>query len=200
MHRRLSSALLLGAMMIAAAVGMGAQSTAAPAAGAKGSHPISLAFTLDPVRANSIAKFNFWTVGGGAQVDGQLCKHLSLVADVEGSHASNINSTGVGLDLVTFTFGPRYTLAPRAGRYALYGQALAGEAKGFNGVFPASTGAKSSAGSMALLVGGGMNVAISPHVAVRAIEADWLRTQLPNSTTNVQNSLRLGAGVVVRFH
>jgi len=30
------------------------------------------------------------------------------------------------------------------------------------------------------------------------IQADWLRTQLPNSTTNVQNDLHLGAGIV--FH
>ena len=28
---------------------------------------------------------------------------------------------------------------------------------------------------------------------------DWLRTQLPNATTKVQNNLRLGAGLVFRF-
>ena len=46
---------------------------------------------------------------------------------------------------------------------------------------------------------GGMNVPLSGHLAVRAFEADWLRTQLPNATTNVQNNLRLGAGLVFRF-
>ncbi len=32
-----------------------------------------------------------------------------------------------------------------------------------------------------------------------ALDAGWLRTQLPNSTINVNNSRRLGAGVVLRF-
>jgi hypothetical protein len=30
-------------------------------------------------------------------------------------------------------------------------------------------------------------------------EADWLRTQLPNSDTDVQNNIRLAAGVVIRL-
>ena len=49
------------------------------------------------------------------------------------------------------------------------------------------------------LAGGGMNLRTSPHVYVRVFEADWLRTQLPNTTTNVQNNLRVGAGVAFRF-
>jgi hypothetical protein len=48
-------------------------------------------------------------------------------------------------------------------------------------------------------MGGGMNIALSPRIALRAVQANWLRTQLPNATTNVQNNLDLGAGVVVRF-
>ena len=38
-----------------------------------------------------------------------------------------------------------------------------------------------------------------PLNALRAFEADWLRTQMPNATTNVQNNLRLGAGLIYRF-
>jgi hypothetical protein len=44
-----------------------------------------------------------------------------------------------------------------------------------------------------------MDMRATPHVAVRIFEADWLRTQLLNSTTDAQNSLRAGAGVVFRF-
>ncbi|MGA8531063.1 MAG: hypothetical protein WB622_15205 [Acidobacteriaceae bacterium] len=40
---------------------------------------------------------------------------------------------------------------------------------------------------------------LSPQLAVRALQASWLRTQLPNSTSNLQNNLRLGAGFVFRF-
>ena len=30
--------------------------------------------------------------------------------------------------------------------------------------------------------------------SVPPVQADWIRTQFPNATTNVQNNLRLGAG------
>ena len=52
---------------------------------------------------------------------------------------------------------------------------------------------------MALLVGRGTNVALSRHLAVRALDAAGLRTQLPSATTNAQNNVRLGAGVVLSF-
>jgi hypothetical protein len=41
--------------------------------------------------------------------------------------------------------------------------------------------------------------ALSRHLAVRALDAAWLHTQLPNATTNAQNNVRLGPGVVFRF-
>src|SRR5262249_40531902 len=82
---------------------------------------------------------------------------------------------------------------------AIFGQGLIGEAHGFNSYFPSSTGVQTDYNSFALQLGGGVDLGLSQHFAVRAIQADWLRTQFPNSTTNVQNSLRLGAGIVVRF-
>jgi len=42
-----------------------------------------------------------------------------------------------------------------------------------------------------------LNLTLSPHVVLRAFEADYLRTQLPNSTTNVQNNITLGAGIAL---
>jgi hypothetical protein len=47
--------------------------------------------------------------------------------------------------------------------------------------------------------GGGLDYRLSQHVAVRAVEAAWQHTQLPNGTNNIQNDLLLGAGIVVRF-
>jgi hypothetical protein len=81
----------------------------------------------------------------------------------------------------------------------LFGQALGGVANGVNSVFPDASGAQSSDNSSALQVGGGANISLSHRLAARAFEANWLRTALPNATTNVQNSLRLGAGLVFRF-
>ena len=43
------------------------------------------------------------------------------------------------------------------------------------------------------------NLALTPHVAERFVEADWMRTELPNAGGNVQNGLQLGACIVVRI-
>lgn len=73
-------------------------------------------------------------------------------------HISNIDSSGVGLDMVTATFGPRYTWSPRRARYALFVQGLAGVANGFNSIFPSNSGVDTVANSLAVQAGGGMNV------------------------------------------
>lgn len=44
-----------------------------------------------------------------------------------------------------------------------------------------------------------MNIPLEHRLSLRAMEANWVRTQLPNSTTDAQNNLRIGAGVVYRF-
>ena len=66
-------------------------------------------------------------------------------------------------------------------------------------VFPDPPGAQSDASGLALQIGGGADLDLSPHFAVRLFHADWLRTQLPNGTTNLQNDLQLDAGIVFRF-
>jgi hypothetical protein len=186
--------LLLGALTIAATAGPAHAQNAAPP-----KYPIDVAITYDATRADVITSAAFWMQGGTAEVHGRFYKGLGVVAEVNGLHTSNIQSSSVGLDLVTATFGPRYTCAPAHARYSIFAQALGGEAFGFNSVFPSVTGAMQNARSLAVEAGGGLDVALSPHVAVRAFKVDWLRTQLPNSTTNVQNNITLGAGVVIKF-
>jgi hypothetical protein len=38
----------------------------------------------------------------------------------------------------------------------------------------------------------------SRHVSLRVVQANCLRTQMPNATINVQNNVQAGAGIV--FH
>jgi hypothetical protein len=158
---------------------------------------LNVAILYSALRAPQVPNTSFWMQGGSIQVEGSFYRGLGAVADVTRLHVANINSSGVGLDLVTATFGPRYTWTRP--RYGIFAQMLVGDAIGFNSVFPFVTGANTTASSLALKAGGGINVRLTPHLALRAIEADWMRTQLPNSTTNVQNSLNLGAGAVFRF-
>jgi hypothetical protein len=196
MRKRLSSLLLMGTATVGTITAGAMPAQVTPA---QPKYPLNVTVTYNATLSNVITSSHFWMQGGSVQIHGQLWRGWGVAADIAGAQAGNVNASGVGLDMVTATFGPRYTWSPAHQRYALFGQVLAGIAKGFNSVFPAATGAISSNNSLALVLGGGMNVALSRHVAVRALDADWLRTQLPNGTTNVQNNLRLGAGVVFRF-
>lgn len=148
------------------------------------------------VQANTAA--NFWAEGGSLELGADAFHGLGVAANISGVHTRAVGSDNVPLSLVTATFGPRYRWH-NGHQVSLYGEALLGEADGFRSLFPSPSGADSSASSLALQVGGGVDVKLSRHLAVRALEASWLRTQLPNGTDDRQNSLRLGAGVVVRF-
>lgn len=198
MRNLLSSVLLFGAM---ATTSVGAQnalpedkSITAPT-----SH-LEVAITYNALHANAAGGNGFWMQGAGVQAEAYFTHGFGVVADLTGEHTADMRHSGVGLDMVTITFGPRYAWQlARSLRTALYGQALIGEANGFNSVFPNINGAVSSANGLALKVGGGVTYTTSRHLAVRVMEADWLRTQLPNSTTSIQNSLQLGTGLILRF-
>jgi hypothetical protein len=82
-------------------------------------------------------------------------------------------------------------------------EGLAGETNAFHSLFSVGSGpvgspnagTTTSANALAVETGGGLDIRLSRRFAVRAIRAS-LRTQLPNTSTNVQNNLNLGAGIV----
>jgi hypothetical protein len=54
----------------------------------------------------------------------------------------------------------------------------------------------------ATAAGGGLDVAITPHLAIKPIQVEYLTSQVASFTTNrnsFQNDLRYSAGVVLRF-
>jgi len=90
--------------------------------------------------------------------------------------------------------------------YQPFGQALFGVAHGFNSYFPAPapTYYTTSSTTFSTTLGGGLDLAISPRVWIRAAEVDYHYSLFPNSPNNVlksdrQNELRISAGVVFRF-
>jgi hypothetical protein len=170
---------------------------------ARSSH-IDLAVTYDADRTNITNGNSFWMQGGGAEVAGVFPYGLGVVAELSGLHAGSISPTQVPLSLLAVTVGPRYTWrAPwHSGKrdLSLFGQVLLGEAHGFDSLFPLSSGAISnSSTSLALQAGGGIDLGLAHHVSLRLLQANWLRTQLPNSSTGVQNHLRADAGIVFHF-
>lgn len=141
---------------------------------------------------------SFWMQGGAIELGANVWRGWGVAADIAGTHTGSIASSGVPLSLVTATFGPRYRWHAQH-KVSAYGEALVGEADGFRSLFPSPFGAQTEANSLALQFGGGVDYRLRPHWAVRLLDAAYVRTSLPNATNNVQNTLRLGAGVVVRF-
>ena len=141
---------------------------------------------------------NFWMQGGSIELGANVWNGLGIATDITGTHAGSIGSSGPPLSLVTVTFGPRYRW--HAGQHlSLYGEGLIGEANGFRSIFPTHSGSQADANGFAVQAGGGVDYRLSGRFVIRILDAGWWRTQLPNGTDNVQNNLRLGAGVVLHF-
>jgi hypothetical protein len=70
----------------------------------------------------------------------------------------------------------------------------------FDGYFPAPVGKLPTSydTSFAMAIGGGLDVAVSRHVWIRALEADYYYSELRNVQGDRQNQFRLGAGIVFR--
>jgi hypothetical protein len=165
--------------------------------------PLEISFNYSYARSNAAPGqcgcFNM--TGGSSEVAIHAFRALSVVADLTGERATTIGSTaGDDLSLVVFTVGPRFSHRFSAGKFTPFVQGLVGVAHGFDGLFPGSNGSLFGAASaLAVLAGGGLDLTINRHFAIRAIQADYLRTQLPNGQGNEQNLLRLGAGAVLRI-
>jgi hypothetical protein len=203
MHLRSRYFLLLAAPVFLT-VSLMAQATATATGFTPGHQEVDLAVTYTAQYSNLVSDPTFWHQGGSIELSTQTYCGFGIAANIAGTQIGNAANSGVGLSMVTAAFGPRYTWyrplgGARKKSLAIFGQGLIGEAHGFNSYFPTAAGSLTDYNSFALQVGGGVDIGLSRHFAVRAVQADWLRTQFPNSTTNIQNTFRIGAGVVLRF-
>lgn len=199
MHKLLGLFLLIG-------ISSSAQQATLPGNVKPAEHdgPLELSLNYDYARANAgPGQCGCFAMNGGStEAAFHAWRGFSAVADLTGERASSIGATaGDGLSLVSLTVGPRYTFRFRGEKlshYSAFAQGLVGAAHGFDSLFPASNGSLAgAANSLAVLAGGGLDIPMSKHIGIRAFQADYLRTQLPNNASDEQNLLRLGAGVVL---
>jgi hypothetical protein len=195
---------LAGACLLVVCAAFGFASTARAQQGAIKASQLQvrgLDLSVDYIAAHSLkvnSGQNFWFQGGSIELGANAYRGWGIAANVTGIHASSIGTSGIPLSLVAATFGPRYRW--HAGhKYSAYGEGLVGEANGFRSLFPAPVAAQDSANGLATQLGGGVDLTLSRRFAARILQASWLRTQLPNATNNVQNTLNLGAGFVLKF-
>jgi len=150
----------------------------------------------------------FWLQGGSGEANVYLYRGLSVAGELTGSHVGNV-TPGVDISEVAVMGGPRYTFGTSRWtdrifgsrhRTSLFGEALFGGVHAFDGVYPSSTGLKTTASAFSMQVGGGFNIRLARNFALRAFEVDYVRTSLPNGTTDSQHDLRLAAGISYQIH
>ena len=164
-------------------------------------HPLTTEFavTYAAERANVAPESCacFWLRGGAVDAAVLFFHGLGVAVDFDGEHTADIAS-GVSVSTIALEAGPRYDIALH--RHAeLFTQALFGEVRGFDGLYPRGARISASSNAFAMQFGGGLNLFPGRRFGVRAIGASYARSTLPNDAGNHQNDLRLEAGVTYRF-
>jgi outer membrane immunogenic protein len=135
--------------------------------------------------------------GGTGWAGYNFMSNLALVGEVSGSYASNIEGTTSSLTLTSFLGGLRYSR--HHNRLAPFGQVLLGGAHASGELTPNSSGLTGSENGFAMTAGGGLDVTLSHHFSLRAVQADYFLTRFNNSANDQQNNFRIGAGIVFHF-
>jgi hypothetical protein len=126
--------------------------------------------------------------GWNASITGYATRWFGVTGDLSGAY----RSVGIiGLSAHTFTGGPCFVL--RGQRVSPFAHLLAGAFRGSMGTGQFDVGVE----GFAMMTGGGVDVAVSNRVSVRAFQLDWI---LWNSAgTTEKKNARVSAGVVVRI-
>lgn len=125
-------------------------------------------------------------------------KSFGIVAD-----AAEHQTIETGLNLKTFTyrFGPKF-VARRGKHVTTFGEVLAGGTRITGSLSAISSGTTVSASQsfdgFAFAVGGGLDIAVRPWIAVRAVQYDYSFLHFGSLNTN-SNGFRVGGGLVFRF-
>jgi hypothetical protein len=147
----------------------------------------------------------FTQQGGSANAALNVNRNLGLVFDMGGYNNNNIRGFNVNNTMFTYLVGPRFTA--RGDRMSLFANALVGGAH-ISGTAAGNFGPSSSPinqieesnNSLAFLIGGGLDIGVSKHFALRPAQFDYLLTRFnPGSQSETQNNLRYSAMMVFRF-
>jgi len=142
---------------------------------------------------NSSGGFNL--NGGSGSFTYNLTDRFSMLAEF-GGYRFNSLPTAIGSTMYTYLFGPRISFRKRS-RVTPFAQGLFG-----GGRLNASSGSVNAGeNGFAMALGGGVDIGVHPHFAIRVVEADYLLTRFARVTgaSATQNDLRISSGIVFRF-
>jgi opacity protein-like surface antigen len=157
-----------------------------------------------------------WLNGGSASIAFNLNRYLGIVGDFGGLDDTQLLLSGAGANptttvdssgtVFTYLFGPRLSFRGHD-RVTPFGQVLFGgihasEATLSSGCTGTGCTLLPSESKFAMTAGGGLDVKVNHHLAIRVIQAEYLMTNFEDRTTGAsatQNDMRLSSGIVFRF-
>jgi opacity protein-like surface antigen len=188
MRNTLAVALLFAAISAASALRAQEEAT-----------KLALYGSYDYVRFNVNSKVNgqppsqtFNGNGGGGELEYNVNNWLGVLGDVGGYWATNSARPGVAGAAIPYLFGPRASF--RHSKVAPFAQVLLGGVLTSSGI--EQIGWQSH---FAMTAGGGIDVKVSRHLAIRPVQAEYFLTKIPDGLNNRQDNFRFSAGIVFRF-
>ena len=170
------------------------------------SFDLGLAYTQERSKFLGPAAGNYFYLRG-ATVDAAADLYKGIGLSAEGTGISSTNLEGdIDIEHVQFLVGPRYTF--NLGRnsdfaWNRHGGAFVEGKVGYtfatSGLYPVNGIVQNHAAGLTYMGGGGVNFKIYHRFDLRLVEVDYERTQLPNGTTNIQNTLRVSSGINFHF-
>jgi len=153
--------------------------------------------------------------GGSTSLALNFNRYFGLAADFGGYADSQLQLTGTGANqpfvanssgsVYSYMLGPRLSFRNNS-RFTPFAQAL------FGGVHASDVTVSNCAGvgctplpaqdTFAMTAGGGLDIALTRHVSLRTVQAEYMMTRFSDVNTgasNSQNDLRLSTGLLFRF-
>ena len=127
--------------------------------------------------------------GGGGQLEYNANNLLGIVGDLAGYYVPN---HGYGGGAFSYLVGPRVNI--RRDKLTPFAHALLGGTLTSSGI-----GQLGPQNQFAMAAGGGIDFAVSKHIAVRPVQAEYFMTKIPDGLNNQQNNFRFGTGIVLRL-
>jgi opacity protein-like surface antigen len=215
------AASLLAVLLLLHVRGAGAQS-ASPSSGSPSMHhhtpkaEVFLGYSYfrsvpSPAAGNRMEYLH----GGTASVALHFSEHLALVGDFAGYGDNQLDLTGnspneprtvdSGGTMFTYMAGPRLSFWRRQ-RISPFAQVLFGGVHASDVTISNCAGAACtplpSQNAFAMTAGGGLDIRLTHHFAIRIVQAEYMMTRfdsVPSGGGSEQNDLRLSAGLVFRF-
>ena len=194
--RRIALGLALGMLLGAATA------AAQTGAGFISAPQVEVAAGYSYMRASTAVPSGFNLHGGSVSAAVNVNRWLGFAGEVAYGSTKNVPPSGFSLNVTSYLFGPRVSYRGRE-RFTVFAHNLigVGHAGGtlYTAGFQQGTTAPAAQNAFAMVTGGGLDVNLGRHFAIRAFQTDWLFTTFPNGAGNHQHSFRLTTGIVWRI-